>query len=365
MQSIEDMCKDYAKDVFSYLLCITYDKEIAEELTQETMYKAIKNIKKYRGACEINIWLCKIARNEWFMYRKKNNKIKTVPIEEAMDIESNTYVEEEIIEKNEREKIYNAIRKLDEETSQIILLRLESDMELKKIGEIFDKNERWARVKYFRGKETIERLNSDNIDIVILDLKMPILDGIEVISKLSEEKRKKYNQSIIVVSGEPDMIVKVREEETVYAYIDKLSSMSEIIEKIDKLVKNKNSRKNVHLLKDEIRKELQELGYNLSHKGTIYLVDAISLIYIKKIEDKLNLKKDIYPILAEKHNRPVYSIKSDIVKATDFMDSTCDLKKKKEYFSFDDNTKLTVKLVIYTVLNNIHKKNTKPKVSTI
>lgn len=75
MQSIEDMCKDYARVVYSYLLCITYDKEITDELTQETMYKAIKNIKKYRGDCEITTWLCKIARNEWFMYRKQQNMI--------------------------------------------------------------------------------------------------------------------------------------------------------------------------------------------------------------------------------------------------------------------------------------------------
>lgn len=161
MQSIEDMCKDYAKVVYSYLLCITYNKEITDELTQETMYKAIKNIKKYRGDCEITTWLCKIARNEWFMYCKKNNRIKPVPIEALTEIESDICIEEEIIEKSEKEKIYKTIQKLDEKTAQIILLRLENDMSFKKIGEIFNENERWARVKFFRGKEKLKEMLKD------------------------------------------------------------------------------------------------------------------------------------------------------------------------------------------------------------
>lgn len=210
------------------------------------------------------------------------------------------------------------------------------------------------------GKETIEKLNSDNnIDIILLSSKMPTLNGIEVINQLSNDKRKKYNQSIIIISEEPEIITKLKNDTTIYSCIDKVCSISEIIEKIDELVKYKNRKKNIHLLKDTIRQELQEIGYNLSHKGTLYLIDAISLIYVRKEEDDLNLKKDIYPLLSQKYNKPIYSIKSDIVKATDFMDSICSKAKKKEYFSFEDDSKLTVKLVIYTVLNNVHRKKTR------
>ncbi len=206
------------------------------------------------------------------------------------------------------------------------------------------------------GKETIEKLNSDNsIDIILLSSKIPILNGVEVISQLSNDKRKKYSQSIILISQETEIINKLKDDATIYSCINKVYNISEIIEKIDELVKYKNRKKNIHKLKENIRLELQQLGYNLSHKGTVYLIDAISLIYTKKIEDDLNLKKDIYPILAKKYNKPIYSIKSDIVKATNFMDATCSKAKKKEYFSFEDNSKLTVKLVIYTVLNNVHK----------
>lgn len=208
------------------------------------------------------------------------------------------------------------------------------------------------------GKETLDRLNNDNnIDIVILDLKMPLISGIEVMHDLTKEKKEKYKKSIIVVSGENEMIAKVRNEEAVFGYINKMSDVSKIIEKVDELAKYKEEKKNTLKIKEQIIKELQDLNYNFSHKGTQYLRDAIFLVYTNKMEDNLNLKKDVYPILAKQYNTSVHCIKSNIVKATDYMDNFCELNQKKEYFSFNDSTKPTVKLVIYTVLNKINRMN--------
>lgn len=140
------------------------------------------------------------------------------------------------------------------------------------------------------GKEAIDKLNNDdNIDIVLLDLKMPILNGIDIIHKLDENKRKKLKESIIVVSGEPDMIIKVRDEETIYNCIDKVCNMSYIIKKINELVEIKEREKRNNRIDNIIIKELKSMGYNFTHKGTIYLADAIKYIYNQKIEDELNV----------------------------------------------------------------------------
>ena len=162
MQSIENMCRNYINDVYSYLICITHNKDIAEELTQETMYKAIKNLRNYRGDCKMNIWLCKIAKNEWFMYLKKNKKISTVSLSDiksiSLDINIEDKIVDELTENSKKKQIYELINRLDYETSQIMYLRLENDMNFQEIGEIFDKTERWARVKFFRGKEKIKEM---------------------------------------------------------------------------------------------------------------------------------------------------------------------------------------------------------------
>lgn len=164
MQNIEDICKEYTNIVYKYLFCMTRNKEVAEDLTQETLYKAIKNIKDFRGDCKINLWLCKIAKNEYFMYLNKNKKIKYVPLDEMINKETEIKIDEKIINNEIKDKIYKEIQNLDDETEQIMYLRLEADMNFKEIGEIFNKNETWARVKFFRGKEKIkERLRNENL----------------------------------------------------------------------------------------------------------------------------------------------------------------------------------------------------------
>ena len=167
MQNLEDMCKEYTQIIYKYLFCITRDREIAEDLSQETLYKAIKHIKDFRGDCKINLWLCKIARNEWFMYLNKNKKIRHVAIDEASMIADKINIEDEVIGSEIRDTIYQKIKELDEETSQIMLLHLEQDMNFKEIGDIFNRNETWARVKFFRGKQKVkERLKDEKSETV-------------------------------------------------------------------------------------------------------------------------------------------------------------------------------------------------------
>ena len=63
MKQMEELYLNYAKTVYKYLLCLTKDKDMAEDLTQETFYKAVKNIHTFKDDCKISVWLCKIAKN--------------------------------------------------------------------------------------------------------------------------------------------------------------------------------------------------------------------------------------------------------------------------------------------------------------
>ena len=49
MQNIEKIYEEYFKTVNKYLFCLTHDSTIAEDLTQETFYKAVKKIDTYKG----------------------------------------------------------------------------------------------------------------------------------------------------------------------------------------------------------------------------------------------------------------------------------------------------------------------------
>ena len=68
-------------DLHSYLLCLSKNQDIAEELTQETFYKMIKKIHTFKGESKISVWLCEIAKNLWYDSLRKK-KYKTISYDE-------------------------------------------------------------------------------------------------------------------------------------------------------------------------------------------------------------------------------------------------------------------------------------------
>ena len=72
MLSIEELYKEHAQMIYRYLYSLTQNSDLAEELTQETFYQAIRTIKQYREDCKVSTWLCSIAKNVWRSYLRKH-----------------------------------------------------------------------------------------------------------------------------------------------------------------------------------------------------------------------------------------------------------------------------------------------------
>ena len=152
---MEELYKNYSKLVFNYLRSLCGDKELAEELTQETFYKAIKGINKFKGECKVSSWLCQIARNIWINYRKKEDKVKYISYDEDENIKNilaYRNVEDDVDARNELISVYKKIHKLDEKTKEVFYLRIKGELSFKEIGEILNKSEEWARIIFYRGK---------------------------------------------------------------------------------------------------------------------------------------------------------------------------------------------------------------------
>lgn len=75
-QNLEEVYNENASAVYKYLLCLTHDVYLAEELTQETFYQAAKGIHNFRGDCKISVWLCQIAKRLWYKELKKKNMFR-------------------------------------------------------------------------------------------------------------------------------------------------------------------------------------------------------------------------------------------------------------------------------------------------
>lgn len=150
---MEEIYKEYSKIVYNYLLSLTCNSEIAEELMQETFYSAVKNINKFRNESNIKTWLCKIAKNKWIDYLSKSKKSNEVAIDEIEEkfLLVNSF-EEEFSNKEKVIDLYKKIHNLDEKTREVIYLRIRADLNFKEIGLIMGETENWARVTFYRAK---------------------------------------------------------------------------------------------------------------------------------------------------------------------------------------------------------------------
>lgn len=205
------------------------------------------------------------------------------------------------------------------------------------------------------GEEALNILNNtDDIDIFVLDLKMPMYDGVQLLNMISEEKRKKYRSSCIVMSGDVDYMYKLKgnQNEMIYCILSKSCGMSGIVDKILDVVKFKQKEKEEEDISKKITDELLNLKYNLSHIGTRYLIDVIFYIRTKNIRYD-NLKKDIYPQVARVNRTTVHNVKGNITRATDNMYYSCPKEKLLEYFSMSEEAKPKTKTIIETVLRKI------------
>lgn len=157
MANLSEIYKSYADEVKRFLICLTSNMDLAEELTQETFYQAVKSIHSYNGECKISVWLCQIAKHSYYNYLKKEKKFHSTSIENMMqmelDVPSNKDLPDvAVIKRSTLISIHKEIHRLPEPYREIFLLRTSNHFSFKDIGDIFDKSENWARVTYYRAK---------------------------------------------------------------------------------------------------------------------------------------------------------------------------------------------------------------------
>ena len=157
MQDIDKIYSKYGEIVYKYVFCLTGNKDTTEEIVQETFLIAVKDIKKFRGECKISTWLCQISKYIWYKKCKKENSKKEIPIdtlENSLLIEES--LEENFCNKENYLQLFKKLQNLDEETRNVMYLRILGNFEYNEIAEIMNKTSNWARVVFFRGKQKLK-----------------------------------------------------------------------------------------------------------------------------------------------------------------------------------------------------------------
>jgi RNA polymerase sigma-70 factor (ECF subfamily) len=151
--SRQKLYETYYMRVFSYVMTLAGNRNLAEEITQETFFRAFSRKNEFRGESSEATWLCTIAKN-CFLDEKRRQK-KTEPIPEDLQ-ESGESIEKREIDRDTSFRIHVALHALDEPYREAFELRVFGELSFREIGMIFGKTENWARVTYHRARLKIQ-----------------------------------------------------------------------------------------------------------------------------------------------------------------------------------------------------------------
>ena len=162
MLNIQEIYEQYFTIVYRYLLSLSHNTHIAEELTQETFFKALKKVDDFRGDCDLRVWLCQISKNTYYDYLKKNKKYAPESQEET----EVTFVPDLLQNFSDKEtafQVHKVLHRLAEPYKEVFSLRVFGELSFTTISSLFGKSESWARVTYHRAcKKIREELNHED-----------------------------------------------------------------------------------------------------------------------------------------------------------------------------------------------------------
>ena len=154
MTDFQEVYNLYFRDVYRYALSLCRNEFIAEEITQETFYKALSKLDSFDGRCKISVWLCQIAKNTYMsMCREDKHLNHDAEIDLLADDKS---IEEDFSDREMAFAIHKILHALDEPYKEVFSLRTFGELSFKQIAELFGRTETWARVTYHRARLKIK-----------------------------------------------------------------------------------------------------------------------------------------------------------------------------------------------------------------
>lgn len=152
MSDFERIFSEQYQTVRKFLLRLSGDEHLSDELTQETFYLAMKQWKDFRGQCQLSTWLCGIAKRQYFQWRRKP---PPTPVE---DVPAGADFTDPLLDKEQRITIHRLLHSLPEPYREVVTLRTFGELTLEEIGGLFGKSGGWARTIYYRGRQQLNHL---------------------------------------------------------------------------------------------------------------------------------------------------------------------------------------------------------------
>ena len=155
MTDFDRVYRENAEIVYRYVFSLTRNADLAEEVTQQTFYEALRHPENYRGGAALSTYLCGIAGNLMKKELARRAKENHVPIEDMADLPGNGSAEDTAVGNLNRQDLFRRIHALPERTREVVYLRLSGELPFSEIGAILGESETWARVTFYRAKQKL------------------------------------------------------------------------------------------------------------------------------------------------------------------------------------------------------------------
>lgn len=161
---MEELYRENSRIVYFFLYSRCKDEALAEDLMQETFVKAMEHIDSFDGSCKVSTWLCQIAKHLLYQHWEKRRHEDIAELDETLVAQNNT--ESQAICRIELADVWERLQQLPEAMRRVMTLRVLGDLSFREIGSIMGKSENWARVTYFRGKQTLlKEVDTDEVGL--------------------------------------------------------------------------------------------------------------------------------------------------------------------------------------------------------
>ena len=148
-----EIYRQHARTVYKFLLAQCRDPDLAEELTQETFYQAVRSVDRFDGSCKVSVWLCQIAKHLWYQHLRKRRR--EAPLPEDLPESPAPSAEDGLLERQGQVELLRRIHGLPEAAREVVYLRAFGGLSFREIGDVLGKTEAWARVTFYRSKERL------------------------------------------------------------------------------------------------------------------------------------------------------------------------------------------------------------------
>lgn len=155
MPSFEELYARYFADVYRYIFSLCGSESTAEEITQETFFRALQGIDSFDGRCKVYVWLCQIAKNLYFSTCRR--QVRHIPLDTLPDAPS-PGEGDSVFGRESLEELCTAIHSLEEPGKEVVMLKVFGELKFAQIGQLFGKTESWARVTFYRSKIKLKEM---------------------------------------------------------------------------------------------------------------------------------------------------------------------------------------------------------------